>query len=109
MKGAVLVPLPDRDFDVTEVAVPWKLLAEAGREVVFATEEGATPAPSTACQRVARPLTRLPSLTDSAKRHRTRGTGRRRRATGNASSIARSRPPVPRTLRPVSFSGAGPG
>lgn len=40
----VLVPLPDRDFDVTEVAVPWKLLVEAGHEVVFATETGATPA-----------------------------------------------------------------
>ena len=44
MKGAVLIPLPDRDFDVTEVAVPWKLLTEAGHEVVFATEEGAAPA-----------------------------------------------------------------
>ncbi|MEO8553980.1 MAG: type 1 glutamine amidotransferase domain-containing protein [Kofleriaceae bacterium] len=40
----VLFPLPDRDFDVTEVAVPWKLLREAGHEVVFATETGATPA-----------------------------------------------------------------
>src|SRR5690349_16518509 len=40
----VLVPLPDRDFDVTEVAVPWKLLREAGHEVVFATEAGAKPA-----------------------------------------------------------------
>jgi putative intracellular protease/amidase len=40
----ILVPLPDRDFDVTEVAVPWKLLREAGHEVVFATEAGATPA-----------------------------------------------------------------
>jgi putative intracellular protease/amidase len=40
----VLFPLPDRDFDVTEVAVPWKLLREAGHEVVFATEAGATPA-----------------------------------------------------------------
>lgn len=40
----ILVPLPDRDFDVTEVAVPWKLLVEAGHEVVFATEQGATPA-----------------------------------------------------------------
>ncbi|HVK85258.1 MAG TPA: type 1 glutamine amidotransferase domain-containing protein [Kofleriaceae bacterium] len=40
----VLFPLPDRDFDVTEVAVPWKLLREAGHEVVFATAEGATPA-----------------------------------------------------------------
>ena len=34
----VLLPLPDHDFDVTEVAVPWKLLTEAGHEVVFATE-----------------------------------------------------------------------
>jgi putative intracellular protease/amidase len=40
----VLMPLPDRDFDITEVAVPWKLLREAGHEVVFATEVGATPA-----------------------------------------------------------------
>lgn len=36
----VLLPLPDRDFDVTEVAVPWKLLRDAGHEVVFATEDG---------------------------------------------------------------------
>jgi putative intracellular protease/amidase len=40
----VLVPLPDRDFDVTEVAVPWRLLTEAGHEVVFATEKGSKPA-----------------------------------------------------------------
>ena len=38
----VLVPLPDTDFDTTEVAVPWKLLTEAGHEVVFATEGGGT-------------------------------------------------------------------
>jgi putative intracellular protease/amidase len=36
----VLVPLPDRDFDPTEVAVPWHVLTEAGHEVVFATEHG---------------------------------------------------------------------
>ena len=42
--ASVLFPLPDHDFDVTEVAVPWKLLREAGHEVVFATEGGATPA-----------------------------------------------------------------
>ncbi|MFL6060707.1 MAG: type 1 glutamine amidotransferase domain-containing protein [Marmoricola sp.] len=36
----VLVPLPDTDFDTTEVAVPWKLLTEIGHEVVFATEDG---------------------------------------------------------------------
>jgi putative intracellular protease/amidase len=40
----VLFPLPDHDFDVTEVAVPWRLLRDAGHEVVFATEAGATPA-----------------------------------------------------------------
>lgn len=40
----ILVPLPDRDFDVTEVSVPWRLLTRAGHEVVFATENGAVPA-----------------------------------------------------------------
>jgi putative intracellular protease/amidase len=37
----VLLPLPDRDFDTTEVAVPWRYLVDAGHEVVFATERGA--------------------------------------------------------------------
>lgn len=41
----VLVPLPDVDFDTTEVAVPWRLLSDAGHEVVFATERGGS-APS---------------------------------------------------------------
>lgn len=36
----VLMPLPDRDFDPTEVAVPWKLLTEAGHRVIFATASG---------------------------------------------------------------------
>jgi putative intracellular protease/amidase len=40
----VLIPLPDHDFDVTEVAVPWRLLVDAGHEVVFATEHGQAPA-----------------------------------------------------------------
>ena len=39
----VLVPLPDRDFDTTEVAVPWHHLRSQGHEVVFATERGAVP------------------------------------------------------------------
>ena len=34
----VLMPLPDHDFDVTEVAVPWRVLTDAGHEVVFTTE-----------------------------------------------------------------------
>ena len=40
MTAKVLCPLPDRDFDTTEVVVPWKLLTEAGHRVVFATEKG---------------------------------------------------------------------
>ncbi len=39
----VLVPLPDNDFDVTEVSVPWKLLTRAGHTVTFATEAARTP------------------------------------------------------------------
>jgi putative intracellular protease/amidase len=44
--ATVLVPLPDRDFDTTEVAVPWRLLTDAGHTVVFATERGGA-APAT--------------------------------------------------------------
>ena len=40
MIATVLIPLPDKDFDTTEVAVPWKLLTDAGHAVVFATEKG---------------------------------------------------------------------
>lgn len=36
------MPLPDRDFDVTEVAVPWRLLTDAGHTVRFATESART-------------------------------------------------------------------
>jgi putative intracellular protease/amidase len=39
----VLIPLPDADFDVTEVAVPWRVLTDAGHTVVFATEHGGSP------------------------------------------------------------------
>jgi putative intracellular protease/amidase len=38
----ILIPLPDRDFDTTEVAVPWQVLTSAGHAVVFATERGGT-------------------------------------------------------------------
>jgi putative intracellular protease/amidase len=40
MPKRLLVPVPDTDFDTTEVAVPWKLFRRAGHEVVFATERG---------------------------------------------------------------------
>jgi hypothetical protein len=36
----VLIALPEHDFDVTEVSVPWRLLANAGHDTVFATEHG---------------------------------------------------------------------
>src|ERR1700748_3876859 len=39
----VVMPLPDTDFDTTEVAVPWRLLRDAGHEIVFATEGGSGP------------------------------------------------------------------
>lgn len=38
----ILIPLPDRDFDVTEVAVPWRILRDAGHQVTFATENAGT-------------------------------------------------------------------
>lgn len=41
--AVVLVPLPDVDFDVTEVSVPWRLLTEGGHTVAFATERGGSP------------------------------------------------------------------
>ncbi len=37
----VLIPIPRRDFDPTETAVPWRVLRQRGHEVVFATPDGA--------------------------------------------------------------------
>jgi putative intracellular protease/amidase len=36
----VLIPIPEQDFDPTEVAVSWQVLKRAGFEVVFATPYG---------------------------------------------------------------------
>lgn len=36
----ILFPLPDKNFDVTEAAVPWKFFDDAGVEITFATENG---------------------------------------------------------------------
>jgi protease I len=36
----ILVPIPDRDFDPTEVAVPWKIWRDLGHRIVFATPQG---------------------------------------------------------------------
>ncbi len=41
--AVVLIPVPERDFDPTEVAVSWKVLSDLGHEVRFATPTG-TPA-----------------------------------------------------------------
>jgi protease I len=38
--ATVLIPLPSRDFDPTEAAVPWKTLTALGHEVQFATPDG---------------------------------------------------------------------
>ncbi|HEY6408917.1 MAG TPA: type 1 glutamine amidotransferase domain-containing protein, partial [Ktedonobacteraceae bacterium] len=36
----VIIPLPDHDFDTTEVSIPWKHFVGAGFEVTFSTETG---------------------------------------------------------------------
>ena len=36
----VLIPIPDNDFDPTEVAVSWRVLTNLGHEVSFSTESG---------------------------------------------------------------------
>jgi len=37
---AILIPLPDHDFDPTEAATPWKVCTGRGWKVVFSTEHG---------------------------------------------------------------------
>jgi len=41
--ATILMPLPDQGFDVTEVAVPWRHLTDAGHDVIMATEHGGVP------------------------------------------------------------------
>lgn len=36
----ILMPLPSRDFDPTEVCITWRILFDAGHEVIFATPDG---------------------------------------------------------------------
>ena len=40
MTYSILVPIPRAGFDPTEVAVPWRVLTEAGVAVRFATLDG---------------------------------------------------------------------
>jgi putative intracellular protease/amidase len=41
--ATVLIPLPHIDYDPSEVAVPWRVLTQAGHHVVFATPDGQMP------------------------------------------------------------------
>jgi putative intracellular protease/amidase len=43
-KPRLLIPLPDRDFDPTESATPWRVCVERGWSATFATEHGELPA-----------------------------------------------------------------
>jgi putative intracellular protease/amidase len=36
----ILIPIPARDFDPTETAVPWLILSKAGHKVTFVTPDG---------------------------------------------------------------------
>jgi putative intracellular protease/amidase len=38
--ATVLIPLPRTDYDPSEVAVPWRVLTQAGHTIVFATPDG---------------------------------------------------------------------
>ena len=40
MTNTIIMPLPSQDFDPTEVSIPWKMLKDAGFNVVFATVDG---------------------------------------------------------------------
>ena len=43
--STVLIPLPRRDYDPSEVALSWQLLTQAGHRVCFATPDGGPSAP----------------------------------------------------------------
>ncbi|WP_461863315.1 type 1 glutamine amidotransferase domain-containing protein [Thermococcus sp.] len=40
MTKKVLIPIPDKDFDLTEVSIPWKYFVNNGFDVTFSTEKG---------------------------------------------------------------------
>ena len=40
MTKKVIIPIPDNDFDLTEVSIPWKYFVNNGFEVTFSTEKG---------------------------------------------------------------------
>lgn len=44
MVKRILIPLPRKDFDPTEVAIPWRILSSNNIQIVFATPDGLKPA-----------------------------------------------------------------
>ena len=83
----MVMPLPDCDFDVTEVAVPWHVLKKRGVQVVFATERGAT------ARADARLLSGLPPGL---------------RARGDAIQLYRELERAPEFVRPLAWSALVP-
>ena len=45
----IIIPIPNRDFDLSEVALPWQIMRTAGHIVEFATPDGGGPAPTRLC------------------------------------------------------------
>jgi putative intracellular protease/amidase len=40
MTKRIIIPIPDNDFDLTEVSIPWKYFIKNGFKVIFSTEKG---------------------------------------------------------------------
>ncbi|MEQ1666452.1 MAG: type 1 glutamine amidotransferase domain-containing protein [Bdellovibrionales bacterium] len=40
MNKRILMPLPHKDFDPTEVSIPWKILSSHGIQIIFSTPNG---------------------------------------------------------------------
>jgi hypothetical protein len=82
--ATVLLPLPSLDFDPTEVAVSWQVLAASGAHVVFATPDG-RPAQADDLMVTGRgldPWGAVPGLLRNLTVGRARPAGQRRRPEG---------------------------
>jgi putative intracellular protease/amidase len=96
----VLIVLPQRDFDPSEVAVTWKVLGDAGNTVIFATPDG-RPAAADPLMPSGEELDlwgRVPIL----RKIKLLGLGLR--ANGNARRAYASMRTSPSFLKPVSYS-----
>jgi putative intracellular protease/amidase len=96
----VLIVLPQRDFDPSEVAVTWKVLGDAGNTVIFATPDG-RPAAADPLMLSGEELDlwgRVPIL----RKIKLLGLGLR--ANGNARRAYASMRTSPSFLKPVSYS-----